>query len=86
MWRLKIAEGGNDPNLYSTNNFIGRQIWEFDPSHGTPEDRAAVEEARTEFWNHRHRVKPSSDVLWRMQVERKFKLIDICLIVYKICG
>ncbi|RVW89344.1 Germanicol synthase [Vitis vinifera] len=35
MWRLKVADGGNDPYIYSTNNFVGRQIWEFDPDYGT---------------------------------------------------
>ncbi|KVH95176.1 Squalene cyclase [Cynara cardunculus var. scolymus] len=72
MWRLKIAEGGNDPYLYSTNNFVGRQIWEFDPNYGTPDERDEVEKARLDFWNHRHQVKPSSDVLWRMQVSPSF--------------
>ena len=31
MWRLKVADGGNDSFIYSTNNFVGRQIQEFDP-------------------------------------------------------
>ncbi|PON55878.1 Terpenoid cyclases/protein prenyltransferase alpha-alpha toroid [Trema orientale] len=68
MWRLKIADGGNDPYIFSTNNFVGRQIWEFDPEAGTPEERAAVEEARLNFYNHRHQIKPSGDLLWRMQM------------------
>ncbi|XP_062110952.1 beta-amyrin synthase [Humulus lupulus] len=75
MWRLKIAEGGNDPYIFSTNNFVGRQTWEFDPDAGTPEERAAVEEARLNFFNNRHKIKPSSDLLWRMQFlrEKEFK-------------
>nr|F8WQD0.1 RecName: Full=Shionone synthase; Short=AtaSHS [Aster tataricus]BAK52535.1 shionone synthase [Aster tataricus] len=75
MWRLKIADGGNNPYLYSTNNFIGRQTWEFDPNYGTPEERDEVEQARLHFWNHRHEIKPSGDTLWRMQFirEKKFK-------------
>ncbi|XP_076906939.1 shionone synthase-like [Bidens hawaiensis] len=75
MWRLKIAQGGNDQYLYSTNNFVGRQTWEFDPNYGTEEERVEVEQARLHFWNHRHEVKPSSDALWRMQFirEKKFK-------------
>ena len=68
MWRLKIAEGGNDPNIYSTNNFLGRQTWEFDPDAGTLEERAEVEEARQNFWKNRNVVKPSSDLLWKFQV------------------
>lgn len=72
MWKLKIAEGSQNPYLYSTNNFVGRQIWEFDPNYGTLEDRAEVEQARADFWNHRREVKPCSDVLWRMQVPLQF--------------
>ncbi|GJW66275.1 beta-amyrin synthase, partial [Tanacetum coccineum] len=71
MWRLKIAKGGNDPYLYSTNNYVGRQTWEFDLNYGTPEEHAEVEQARADFWNHRHNVKASSDVLWRMQFLRE---------------
>ncbi|XP_034695778.1 cycloartenol synthase-like [Vitis riparia] len=68
MWRLKVADGGNDPYIYSTNDFVGRQIWEFDADYGTPEERAEVEAARENFWNIRFPVKPSCDLLWRMQV------------------
>nr|A8C980.1 RecName: Full=Germanicol synthase; Short=RsM1 [Rhizophora stylosa]BAF80441.1 multifunctional triterpene synthase [Rhizophora stylosa] len=75
MWRLKIAEGGNDPYLYSTNNYVGRQIWEFDPDAGTPEERAKAEEARQNFYKNRYQVKPSGDLLWRLQFlrEKNFK-------------
>ena len=68
MWRLKIADGGSDPHIFSTNNFTGRQIWEFDPEAGSPEERAEVEAARLNFCKRRHLVKASGDLLWRMQV------------------
>ncbi|KAL8254469.1 hypothetical protein R6Q59_032690 [Mikania micrantha] len=75
MWRLKIADGSNNPYLHSKNNFIGRQTWEFDPNYGTEEERMEVEQARRHYWNHRDEVKPSSDILWRMQFlkEKQFK-------------
>ncbi|KAF5744913.1 Beta-amyrin synthase [Tripterygium wilfordii] len=69
MWRLKVGEGGDNPYIYSTNNYLGRQIWEFDPNAGTPEERAEVEEARRNFFENRYNVKPSSDLLWRFQSE-----------------
>ncbi|KAI9181725.1 hypothetical protein LWI28_017898 [Acer negundo] len=75
MWRLKIAESGNNPYIYSTNNYVGRQIWEFDPHANNPEELADVEEARQNFYKNRHQVKPSSDLLWRLQFlrEKNFK-------------
>jgi len=68
MWRLKIADGGKDPYIFSTNNFVGRQTWEFDPNAGTPEKRAQVEAARQHFYNKRFKVKACGDLLWRFQV------------------
>lgn len=69
MWKLKIAKGSKEePYLFSTNNFLGRQTWEFDPDAGTSEERAAVDEARRFFFDNRFRVKASSDLIWRMQV------------------
>ncbi|KAJ0084641.1 hypothetical protein Patl1_30976 [Pistacia atlantica] len=68
MWKLKIAEGGNDPYLYSTNNFVGRQTWEFDPEVGVPKERAEVEAACQNFYNNRFQIKPSGDLLRRMQI------------------
>ncbi|GLT28253.1 hypothetical protein SLA2020_031990 [Shorea laevis] len=75
MWKLKIAEGVDGPYLYSTNNYVGRQTWEFDPDAGSPEERAQVEEARQNFYRNRRKVKPCSDLLWRMQIlrEKNFK-------------
>ncbi|RVW62823.1 Cycloartenol synthase [Vitis vinifera] len=37
---LRGGDGGNDPYIYSTNTFMGRQIWEFDADYGTLEKRA----------------------------------------------
>ncbi|CAN1814400.1 Lupeol synthase [Linum perenne] len=72
MWKLKIAEGGKDPYIFSKNNFCGRQIWEFDPHAGTDEEKAQVEDARRSFWDSRHgRVKASSDLLYQFQFLRE---------------
>ncbi|KAI8563353.1 hypothetical protein RHMOL_Rhmol03G0105500 [Rhododendron molle] len=71
MWKLKIAEG-KGPYLFSTNNYVGRQIWEFDPDAGTPEEREAVEQARQEYKDNfkkdRTRAPPCADLLMRMQI------------------
>ncbi|GMP83835.1 hypothetical protein CsSME_00037616 [Camellia sinensis var. sinensis] len=69
MWRLKVAEGAGpyEPYQYSTNNFVGRQIWEFDPNYSTLEERAEVEKAHDSFTLNCSRVKPSGDVLLRLQ-------------------
>nr|AYV65359.1 2,3-oxidosqualene cyclase [Oryza rufipogon] len=70
MWRLKVSEGGS-PWLRSVNNLLGRQVWEFDPDLGTPEERADVEKARREFADHRFDRKHSSDLLMRMQFAKE---------------
>lgn len=68
MWKLKIAEG-NDPYLVTTNNFVGRQFWEFDPDAGTPEERQEVEDARRNFLDRKKKgFRTSCDLLMRLQV------------------
>ena len=87
MWRLNIGEGRGEDNPYliSTNNFAGRQIWEFDPNAGTSEELFAVEEARRTFYNCRHRVKACGDLLWRMQVRFPYYYRYYCLFNTTLC-
>ena len=68
MWKVKLGKGEKEEYLFSTNNFVGRQTWEFDPSAGTPQERAQVEAARQSFYQNRNHVQCSSDLLWRFQV------------------
>lgn len=70
MWKLKIAEGGN-PWLRSLNNHVGRQIWEFEPELGTPEELLEIKRAREGFQELRFQNKHSSDLLMRMQFARE---------------
>ncbi|KAI4334875.1 hypothetical protein L6164_013581 [Bauhinia variegata] len=75
MWRLKIGDGGDDPYIFSRNQFVGRQIWEFDADAGTAEERSQVEAARQHFYSNRFHIKPCADLLWRFQFirEKKFR-------------
>lgn len=77
MWRLKVAEGGS-PWLRTTNEHVGRQVWEFDPDAGSQEERDEVERARESFHAHRFEMKHSSDLLMRFQV-RTFSIIIIII-------
>ncbi|KAL4629217.1 hypothetical protein ACB092_05G292300 [Castanea dentata] len=81
MWKLKIGEGKNDPYLFSTNNFAGRQTWEFDPEAGTPEERAEVEEARQNFHKNRRQFPACGDLLWLMQRKSHTKRPQLCFYI-----
>ncbi|KAK1566469.1 hypothetical protein Q3G72_000322 [Acer saccharum] len=70
MWKLKIAEGDN-PWLRTLSNHVGRQVWEFDPKLGSPEDLAEIENARHNFSNHRFEKKHSADLLMRFQFAKE---------------
>ncbi|KAK9086019.1 hypothetical protein Sjap_026430 [Stephania japonica] len=73
MWKLKIGES-NDPWLFSTNNYVGRQIWEFDPNFGTPEEREKVERVREEYRNNRFKYKASNDLLLQLQLTKDLQI------------
>lgn len=75
MWRLKVAEG-HGPYLYSTNNFVGRQIWEYDENAGTPEEREAqrrdFQQARDDWTEGRKKGFHScGDLFLRLQLKRE---------------
>ncbi|XP_052181057.1 dammarenediol II synthase-like [Diospyros lotus] len=82
MWKLKVAEG-HGPYLFSTNNYAGRQIWEYDPEGGSPEERAEVEKAREEYKRiykkDRARALPCADLLMRMQLKKENSHIDLSI-------
>ncbi|XP_010545605.1 PREDICTED: seco-amyrin synthase-like [Tarenaya hassleriana] len=71
MWRLRTGKGGDDPHLFSTNDYVGRQVWEFDRDAATPQELADVEDARRNFSENRTHLKTCSDLLWRMQFLRE---------------
>ncbi|KAK7379933.1 hypothetical protein VNO78_32190 [Psophocarpus tetragonolobus] len=71
MWKLKFSKRKEDEWVRSVNNHIGRQFWEFDPQHGTKEERAEVEQVEKEFNKNRLKYKHSSDLVMRLQFERE---------------
>ncbi|GKV20479.1 hypothetical protein SLEP1_g30602 [Rubroshorea leprosula] len=76
MWRLKIAEGGN-PWLRTLNNHVGRQVWEFDPELGSPDEKMEIEKARLDFSNNRFEKKHSADLLMRIQFARENPVAEV---------
>ncbi|KAH0880174.1 hypothetical protein HID58_067568, partial [Brassica napus] len=70
------SEAARDKHhLCSTNNYVGRQTWEFDAEAGSPEELAGMEQARQNFSLNRSRFKTNGDLLWGMQFlsEKKFE-------------
>ncbi|XP_050217053.1 cycloartenol synthase [Mercurialis annua] len=81
MWRLKIgaeASGNCNQWLRTTNDHVGRQIWEFDPTfNGSPEQLLEIENARQNFTNNRFDQKHSSDLLMRIQFSKENPLGEV---------
>ncbi|GFR46984.1 hypothetical protein Agub_g8636 [Astrephomene gubernaculifera] len=68
MWKFVSAgNSGGHPLLRSLNEFKGRQTWEFNPTAGTPEQRAEVERLRREFTEKKDVHHHSADELLRLQ-------------------
>uniref|UniRef100_A0A0E0J0U2 Terpene cyclase/mutase family member n=1 Tax=Oryza nivara TaxID=4536 RepID=A0A0E0J0U2_ORYNI len=62
MWKLKFGEGASDPLLRSSNGFLGRETWEFDPNGGSPEEHAVVERLRRDFTRNRFTQRDKHEV------------------------
>ncbi|WCJ27412.1 Lupeol synthase [Euphorbia peplus] len=79
MWKLEVATGNEDPLLFSTNNFIGRQVWSFHPDAGTPNELEQIKTARDNYTRNRFQVKASSDVFKNLQLikENQIDLLSI---------
>ncbi|XP_030547430.1 cycloartenol Synthase-like isoform X2 [Rhodamnia argentea] len=68
MWKLKFSEG-DDLEVRSIYDNVGRQFWEFNPNAGTPHELAIIQKMRQEFTQNRYHAKQSSDLLMRLQVK-----------------
>uniref|UniRef100_A0A0E0BHT3 Terpene cyclase/mutase family member n=1 Tax=Oryza glumipatula TaxID=40148 RepID=A0A0E0BHT3_9ORYZ len=62
MWKLKFGEGASNPLLRSSNGFLGRETWEFDPNGGSPEEHAVVERLRRDFTRNRFTQRDKHEV------------------------
>ncbi|XP_065877297.1 beta-amyrin synthase-like [Euphorbia lathyris] len=68
MWKLEIGKGDDNPYLFSTNNFVGRQVWKFYENVGTPEELQLIQTARDNFTRNRFQFKASNDVFKNLQL------------------
>lgn len=84
MWKLKTGaetvreernnndesggSTGSETWLRTLNGHLGRQVWEFHPELGTPEELQQIEDARRGFSDRRFEKRHSSDLLMRIQV------------------
>jgi cycloartenol synthase len=92
MWKLKIGaetvrgdngddNGGNESWVKTLNNHLGRQVWEFHPEMGTPEELQQIHDARNGFADRRFDNRHSSDILMRIQVHPLSLFIYLFIII-----
>ncbi|WCJ27411.1 Lupeol synthase [Euphorbia peplus] len=76
MWKLEVANGDDNPLLFSTNNFVGRQVWKFHRDVAIPDE---LQIARDNFTRNRFQVKASSDHFKNFQLikENEIDLFSI---------
>ncbi|KAF8020214.1 hypothetical protein BT93_G0805 [Corymbia citriodora subsp. variegata] len=75
MWKLKLSKG-DDLEVRSMYNNLGRQYWEFESNSGTPDELAMIEKMRQAFTQNRHRGKQSSDLLTRLQFAKEKSRVE----------
>ena len=78
MWQF-VSQGSShgNPFLETTNDFVGRQYWEFDPSAGTPAEHAEVDRLRRAFAASRHEKRDSDDAFIKFQARERIGQAEI---------
>ncbi|KAI5581194.1 hypothetical protein POPTR_007G002200v4 [Populus trichocarpa] len=83
MWKLTIgAESVHDNGqssswLKSVNNHLGRQVWEFCPQLGSPDELLQLQNVRLSFQAQRFDKKHSADLLMRFQFEKENPCVNL---------
>ncbi|KAJ6678867.1 TERPENE CYCLASE/MUTASE FAMILY MEMBER [Salix viminalis] len=83
MWKLTIgAESVHDTGQSSSwptsvNNHLGRQVWEFCPQLGSPDELLQLQNARLSFQAQRLDKKHSADLLMRFQFEKENPCVNL---------